>query len=101
MILDIYRGKGYALWVIRMANALQPSNNSKVLNSEASIPFRTEVVRDHFMKSRDLKTMHDDGISTEKIRRGTYFIENEKKEEKLPNLCNEAVILCIGFARKK
>ena len=45
--------------------------------------------------------MHDDGISTEKIRRGTYFIENEKKEEKLPNLCNEAVILCIGFARKK
>ena len=76
----------------RMTNTLQPSNNSKVWNSEASTRFRTEAVRDHFKKSREEKTLHADAISAEKIRCGTYFIENEKKEEHLSNLCNEKVM---------
>ena len=72
-----------------MTNTLQPSNSLKVWNSEASPRFRTEAVRDHFKKSRDVKTMHDDAIATEKVRFETYFIENEKKEENLSNLCRK------------
>ena len=85
----------------RMTNTLQPSNNSKVWNSEASTPFRTEGVRDHFKKSRDVKTMHDDAMSTEKIRRGTYFIANEKKEENLSNLCYEKVMSALYWLCKE
>ena len=72
-----------------MANTLQPSNNSKVWNSETSSRFRTETVNEHFEKARDVNTIYNDAISTEKTRCGTYFIKNEKKEENLFNLCNE------------
>ena len=84
-----------------MTNTLQPSNNSKLWKSEASTRFRTEAVRDHFKKSRDVKTMHDDAISTEKIRCGTYFTENEKKEENLSNLCNEKVMSALYWLCKE
>ena len=79
----------------RMSDTLQSSNNSRVWNSEAITRFRTEAVRDHFKKSRELKTMHDDATSTDKIRCETYFIENEKKEENLSNLCNEKVMSAL------
>ena len=99
--LTYLEGKGMHCGLCRITNTLRPSKKSKVWKSEASISFRTEAVRDHFKKSRNLKTMHDDAISTGKMRCGTYFIENEKKGENLSNLCNEKVMLCIGFARKK
>ena len=84
-----------------MTNTLQPSNSSKVWNSEARPRFRTEAVRDHFKKSRDVKTMHDDAIATEKVRCQTYFIENEKKEKNLSNLCNEKVMSALYWLPKE
>ena len=36
--------------------------------------------------------MHDYAISIEKIRCGTHFIENGKKEENLSTLCNEKAL---------
>ena len=36
--------------------------------------------------------MHGDAISREKLRCGTYFIENEKKKGNLSSLCNEKVM---------
>ena len=75
-------GKGMLCGLCRMTNTLQPSNNSKVWNSKgSSTRFRTEVVRDHFSKTRDIKTKHGGAISIERIRRGTYFVEYEKTEE--------------------
>ena len=65
----------------RMTNKLQPKHNSEILNSEASNWFSTEAVRDHFNKTRDVKTMHDDAISTEKIRSITYFIKIKGKRK--------------------
>ena len=65
----------------RMTNTLQPSNNSKVWNTETSTQFRTDAVRDHFKKVRDVITMHDDAILTEKIRCGTYFIKMKRKKK--------------------
>ena len=84
-----------------MANTLQPSNNSKVWNSETSTRFRTESVKDHFKKARDVKTMQDDALSTEKIRCGTSIIKNEKKEENLSNLCNEKAIPALYWLCKE
>ena len=48
-----------------------------------------------------MKTMHDAAILAEKIRCGTYFIENEKKEENLSNLCNEKVISTLYWLCKE
>ena len=45
--------------------------------------------------------MHDDAISAEEIRYGTYFIENEKKEENLSNLCNEKVMSALYWLFKE
>ena len=78
--------KGMYCWLCRMTNTLQPSNNSTVWNSKSSTRFRTEAVRDHFNKTRDVKTMHGDAMSILKIRCGTYFVENEKKEECVSSL---------------
>ena len=64
-------------------------------NTEASTQFRTKALRDHFKKTRDVKTMRYDAISTEKIRCGTYSIKNEKKEENLSNLCNEKAMSAL------
>lgn len=36
--------------------------------------------------------MHDGVIQTEKIRCGTYLIENEKEEENLSSLFNEKMM---------
>ena len=66
--LTYIEGKGMFCGLCKMTNTLQPSNNSKVWNSEASTRFRTEAVRDHFKKSREEEILHDDAISTEKIR---------------------------------
>ena len=37
---------------------LKQGNNSKMWNSKASTRFRTKAVRDHFNKTKDVKTMH-------------------------------------------
>ena len=85
----------------RMTNTLKQSNNSKKWNSKASSWFRTEAVRDHFNKTKDVKTMDDYAISIEKIRCGTYFIENEKKEGNLSTLCNEKVMSTLYWLYKE
>ena len=56
-------------------------------NSEASTRFRTEAVRDHFNKSRDVKTMHDDAISTEKITCGKHYLSKMKRRKKIYLVC--------------
>ena len=94
-------GKGTLSGLYRMTNTLQPSNyNSKVWNSEASTQFRTEALRGHFKKSRDVKTVHCDAISTEKIRCGTYFTKNEKKEGNLSNLSYEKAMSTLYWLCK-
>ena len=45
-----------------------------------------EAVRNHFNKTRDVKTMYGGAKLIGKIRCGTYFVENEKKEENVSNL---------------
>ena len=91
-LLDVYSGKGYPLWIVQ--NKPQSSNYLKVWNSEARTRFRTEAVRDRF-KTSDLKTMHDDAIPIEKIRCGTYFIENEVKADNVSSLCNEKLMTTL------
>ena len=45
--------------------------------------------------------MDDYAISIEKIRCGTYFIENEKKEGNLSTLCNEKVMSALYWLYKE
>ena len=45
-----------------------------------------EAVRNHFNKTRDVKTMYGGAKLIGKIRCGTYFVENEKKEESVSSL---------------
>ena len=99
--LTYVEGKSMLCGLGRMTNTLQPNNNSKVWNSEASTRFRTKAVRDHFKKSTDVKRMYDDAISTEKIRCETYVIKIEKKEENLSNLCNEKLMSALYWLCKE
>ena len=66
-----------------MTSTLQQSNNSEVWNSKTINRFTTDAVEDYFNKTRDVKSMHGDVLSIEEIRCGTFFIENEKKEQNL------------------
>ena len=45
-----------------------------------------EAVRNHFNKTRDVKTMYGGAKLIGKIRCETYFVENEKKEESVSSL---------------
>ena len=74
-----------------MTNTLQPSNNLKVWNSKGNNRFRTKAVRDHFNKTRDVKTMYGGAKLIEKIRWRTYFVSFKKKKENLSSSCNEKV----------
>ena len=85
----------------RMRNTLQQSNNSKVWNTVATTRFRTEAVRDLFNKIKEVKTMLGDAISIEKIRCGTYFIENRQKEENWYALCSENVMSALYWLWKE
>ena len=84
--LTYIEGKGVLCGFIRMTNTLQPSNNSKMLNDKGNTRFRTEAVRDHFNKTRHVKTMYGCAKLIGKIRCGMYFVENEKKEENVSSL---------------
>ena len=85
--LPYIEGNGMFCGFSRMTNTLQPNNNSKVWNSKAT---------------PDLEPRQWETISTkqgtwkpcvaEKIRCGTYFVENEKKGENLSSFWNKKVM---------
>ena len=88
-----------------MTNTFQPSNDLKVWNSKGNSRFRTKTVRDHFNKTKDVKTMYGSAKLIEKLRWRTYFVSFKKKEnlssswnEKVTSvlywLCKEEVALC-------
>ena len=48
--------------------SLSQKNDSKVWNSEPNVRHQTEAVRGHLVCTSDHKTMHDDGVETEKLK---------------------------------
>lgn len=78
--LSYVEGLGMFCALCCMNNTSQPTNDSKVWNSEPNIRYRTETVRGHLTISEE-KSMHKDAVTIELMKKDTYFIsiETEKK----------------------
>ena len=74
-------GKGMFCSLCRLTNTAQPSNASKIWNSQPNKRYKPETIRGHFLVETGKRTMHTDAAATEKAKCGSYFIEKEKYEE--------------------
>ena len=68
-------GKGMFCSLCRLINTAQPSNASKIWNSQPNKRYKPETIRGHFLVETGKRTMHTDAAATEKAKCGSYFIE--------------------------
>ena len=62
-----------------MGNVSNPKNDSKVWKSGPNVKHRTKTMQGCIVCTSDHKTMHDDGLDTEKPKRKSYFVEKERR----------------------
>ena len=66
----------------RIHNVAQPTNRSKIWNTEAAVRCRTETVRGHFKEDTTLTTMHGQAVKSEQLKQKSYFTVKEKEINK-------------------
>ena len=72
-------GLGMFCAVCQMSNVSQPKNDSKVWNSELNVRYQTKTVQGHLVCTSNHKTIHGDGVGTEKRKRKSYFVEKRER----------------------
>ena len=93
-------GLGMSCAVCQMSNASQLKNDSKVWNSGLNVRYETETVQGHLVCTLDHKTMHGDGVGTEKLRK-SYFVEKEREEASKVNKAYEKVFHAAYWLAKE
>ena len=95
-------GLGMFCAVCRMSNVSRPKNDSIVWNSEPNVRYQTETVRGHLVCTSDHKTMHVDGVETERLTRTSYFVEKEREEASKVSKVYEKIFHAVyWFAKEK
>ena len=63
-------------------NVAQPTNRSKIWNTEAAVGCRTETAGEHFKEDTTLTTMHGQAVKSEQLKQKSYFTVKEKEINK-------------------
>ena len=87
--------------VCRMSNVSQPKNDSKIWNSEHNVRCQTETMQGHLVCTSDHKTMHGDGVETEKLKSKSYFVEKEREEASKINKVYEKIFHAVYWLAKE
>ena len=66
----------------RIHNVAQPTNRSKIWNTEAAVCCRTETAGEHFKEDTTLTTMHGQAVKSEQLKQKSYFTVKEKEINK-------------------
>ena len=74
--------KGMFCAMCRIHNVAQPTNRSKIWNTEAVVRCRTETARGHFKEDTTLTTMHGQAVKSEQLKQKSYFTVKEKEINK-------------------
>ena len=94
--------KGMFCGLCRIHNTCQPSNNSKVWNTEANIRCRSGTVKGHLLQaSKRSITMHGIATSLEKSKYSSYFVTKEKERENYINSSYLAVFKALYWLAKE
>ena len=79
-------GIGMFCSVCQMHDSGHQQTNVKVWNASPNVRYRTETIRQHFIKSKEVKaTMHSLAADKEKQKSKSYFVKEDQRKEKVMN----------------
>ena len=65
-----------------MHDALQPATDLKVWNTSPNVRYGQETVQFHFNSPSEIQCTVQQSLYTEKMKKGSYFIQKEQSKEK-------------------
>ena len=84
--LVFIEGHGMFYRLCQMHDTSQPTTGLKVWNTSQNMRYQQATVRLHFNSpSENANTMHCAVVSTEKMKKSSYFIQEEQSKEKRVN----------------
>ena len=100
--LIFVEGQGMFCGLCRMHDTSQPTTGLKIWNSKPNVRCRQETIRLHYISPSDTqKTMHNAAVTTEKIKKGSYFIQEEQSKEKRVNDVYEKIFSVVYWLSKE
>ena len=86
----------------QMHDTSQPTTGLKVWNTFPNVRYRQETVRLHFNSpSENANTVHSAAVSTEKMKMGSYFLQEEQSKEKQVSAVYEKIFSAIYWLSKE
>ena len=95
-------GIGMFCSVCQMHDSGHPQTNVKVWNASPNVRYRTETIRQHFIKSKEVQaTMHSLAADKEKQKSKSYFVKEDQRKEKVMNSVYHKVFASLYWLCKE